>query len=102
MPEGYLTRLYLNLALRGSRRVQFRTRMAGDAQVSESALLAGPTTKSVRRGERLVAILQAYFPSRHTSEIDSTVRFVKSRRVSLARKSGDCRCGALEPYTAPP
>jgi hypothetical protein len=50
MPEGYLTRLYVNLALRGSRRVQFRSRMAGDAQVSESALLAGPKTKSVRRG----------------------------------------------------
>lgn len=45
MTEGYLTRLYPNPVLRGSRRVQFPSSMGEDALVSEFALLAGPRDK---------------------------------------------------------
>lgn len=89
MTEGYSTRLYLNPVLRGSRRVRFRSSTGADARVSESALLAGPRNRVSMRWGKDLAVLQAYCPSHRTSEIDSNLRFVKIKCVSLVNRSGD-------------
>jgi hypothetical protein len=68
--KGYSTRLCPNLVLRGLRRVRFLSSKAEGAPVFESALLAGPRIKSVGHRETHLEIIQAYCPSRHTSEID--------------------------------